>query len=152
MSSTSVCYLFIDSAKKSISTTFDVNVSKKVSNLKSNALKESSQEGVGTGGLRVWKYKDLNTVFSDSDLAVLEDQIMEIFESQEVESLDSEQTAMDLQLSEQEYILLEILGMLLLSMIISSNSSTIDPPKKRKHEHSMLSHMIVSLHPLQMTS
>jgi len=37
---------------------------------------------------------------------------MEIFESQEVESLGLGQMATDLQLSEQEYILLEILGML----------------------------------------
>ena len=43
---------------------------------------------------------------------MLEDKIREIFESQEVEALGSEQTATDLQLSEQEYILLEIQGML----------------------------------------
>ena len=43
---------------------------------------------------------------------MLEDKIREIFESQEVEALGSEQTETDLQLSEQEYILLEIQGML----------------------------------------
>ena len=43
---------------------------------------------------------------------MLEDQITEIFESQQVESLGSQQAAADLQFSERECILLEILGML----------------------------------------
>ena len=43
---------------------------------------------------------------------MLEDQITEIFESQQVELLGSQQAAADLQFSEQECILLEILGML----------------------------------------
>ena len=111
MSSTSVLCLFIDSEKKPISTAFDVDVGKQVSNLKHNALKENPQEGVGPGGLRVWRCKDRNIVFNDSDLTELEDQITDIFESQQVESLRAGQAAADLQFS-GECILLEILGML----------------------------------------
>ena len=43
---------------------------------------------------------------------MLEDKIREIFKSQEVEALGLEQIVTDLQLSEQEYIFLEIQGML----------------------------------------
>ena len=111
MSSTSVLCLFIDSEKKPISTAFDVDVGKQVSNLKRNALKEHSQEGVSPSGLRVWRYKDRNTFFSNSDPTVLEDKIMEIFESQQVEALGLERTKSDLQFSKQEHIFVEILGM-----------------------------------------
>jgi len=111
MFSSRVCCLFIDFAKKPVSTVFRTDVGKKVLDLKDNALHKNPW-GVSPSDLRVWRCKDQNTVFSDSDLEVLEDKIREIFESQEVEALGSEQTATDLQLSEQEYILLEIQGML----------------------------------------
>ena len=42
---------------------------------------------------------------------MLEDKIMEIFESQQVKVLGSEQTTSDLQFSKQERIFLEILDM-----------------------------------------
>jgi len=112
MSSTSIFCLFIDSTKNPISTAFSVDVGDFVGDLKRNALKENPQEGVSPSELRVWRCKDQNTFFSDSDLIVLEDQITEIFESQQVESLSSQQAAADLQFSEQECILLKILGML----------------------------------------
>ena len=111
MSSIHVCCLFIDSAKKPVSTVFHADIGKKVLDLKDNAL-HTNPWGVGPSDLRVWRCKNWNTVFSDSDLEVLEDKIRKIFESQEVEVLGSEQIAIDLQLSEQEYILLEIQGML----------------------------------------
>jgi len=111
MSSTSVFCLFIDSTKSPISTAFSVDVGDFVGDLKRNALKEHPQEGVGPGGLRVWRCKDRNIVFNDSDLTELEDQITEIFESQEFESLRAGQAAADLQFSKQEHIFLEILGM-----------------------------------------
>ena len=110
-SSTSVLCLFIDSTKNPISTAFNVDVGDFVGNLKDNALHKNPR-GVGPGELRVWRCKDRNTFFSDSDPTVLEDQITEIFESQQVESLGSQQAAADLQFSERECILLEILGML----------------------------------------
>ena len=102
-----VCCLFIDSAKKPISIVFYADVSKKVLDLKDNVLYKNPQ-GVSPGNLRVQRCKDQNTIFSDLDLEVLEDKIREIFKSQEVEVLGLEQTATDLQLSEQKYILLEI--------------------------------------------
>ena len=111
MSSTSVFCLFIDSTKNPISMAFSVDVGDFVGDLKCNALKEHPQEGVGPSGLRVWRCKDWNIVFNDSDLTELEDQITEIFESQQVESLRAGQAAADLQFS-GECILLEILGML----------------------------------------
>ena len=111
MSSSHVCCLFINSAKKPVLTVFYADVGKKVLDLKDNALHKNPQ-GVGPSDLRVWRCKNWNTVFSNSNLEVLEDKIREIFESQEVKALSSEQIATDLQLSEQEYILLEIQGML----------------------------------------
>ena len=111
MSSTSVLCLFIDSTKNPISTAFSVNVGDFVRNLKDNTLHKNPQ-GVSPSELRVWRCKDRNTFFNDSDPTVLEDQITEIFESQQVELLGSQQAAADLQFSEQECILLEILGML----------------------------------------
>ena len=88
-----------------------MDIGKQVSNLKHNVLKKHRQKEVGPSGLRVWRYKDWNIVFNDSDLTELEDQITEIFESQQVESLRAGQAAADLQFS-GECILLEILGML----------------------------------------
>ena len=90
---------------------FSVDVGDFVGDLKCNALKEHPQEGVGPSGLRVWRCKDWNIVFNDSDLTELEDQITEIFESQEFELLRAGQAAADLQFSKQEHIFLEILGM-----------------------------------------
>ena len=110
MSSTSVFCLFIDSTKNPISTAFSVDVGDFVGDLKDNALHKNPR-GVGPGELRVWRCKDRNTFFSDSDPTVLEDKIMEIFESQQVEALGSERTTSDLQFSKQEHIFLEILGM-----------------------------------------
>ena len=110
MSSTSVFCLFIDSTKNPILTAFSVDISNFVRDLKDNVLHKNPQ-GVGPSELKVWRCKDWNTFFSNSDPIVLEDKIMEIFESQQVKALGSEQTISDLQFSKQEHIFLEILGM-----------------------------------------
>ena len=111
MSSTSVFCLFIDSMKNPISTAFSVDVGDFVGDIKDNILHKNPQ-GVSHGKLKVWRCKDQNTFFSDSDPTVLEDQITEIFESQQVKSLSLQQAAADLQFSEKVYILLEILDIL----------------------------------------
>ena len=99
MSSTSVFCLFIDSTKNPISTAFSVDISNFVRDLKDNVLHKNPQ-GVGPSELKVWRCKDWNTFFNNLNPTVLKDQITEIFESQQVKSLSSQQAAADLQFSE----------------------------------------------------
>jgi len=80
ISFTSVFYLFIDFTKNPISIAFSVNVGNFVGDLKDNVLHKNLQ-GVGLSELKVWRCKDWNTFFSNSDPTVLEDKIVEIFES-----------------------------------------------------------------------
>jgi len=85
--------------KKPILIAFDVNVGKQVSNLKDNTLHKNPGD-VSPSKLRVWRCKDWNTFFNNLNPTVLKDQITEIFESQQVKSLSSQQAAADLQFSE----------------------------------------------------
>ena len=111
MSSTVFC-LLIDSEKSPVSTLYLVDVGQHVADLKRDALKETPQEGVGPGDLRVWRCKDRNAVFNDSDEELLEAQIKEGFSNRNFEVLSPRKVMADLQLSEQETIFLEILGIL----------------------------------------